>query len=88
MCRFKVNLLNTATKLRFREAKSCGQIIVDGYVCKQSELHPFEYQLPLTLESKQIIPSLLWDNIKLTSNHIDEWKFLFANATSDLDNAP
>ncbi|XP_031617776.1 uncharacterized protein LOC116337392 [Contarinia nasturtii] len=75
---FKKSLLGECTKIRFNEIKKHNRTTLVGYVATADKLHPFEEKI--STESKPAdVSSILWNNIKLSSSHLNDWDDLFFN---------
>lgn len=75
--RFKKSLLGECTKLRFHEIKTQNRTTLMGYIATADKLHPFQEKI--STETMQTDEStVLWNYIKLGSQHLDEWNDLFS----------
>lgn len=91
--RLKLRLLGECTKLKFQEAKTSKRITLIGYSSAAGKLYPLQEKIPIdandgdphdanTLADKT--QSVLWNHIKLGSQHLDEWSELFSQNNADL----
>lgn len=71
-------MLAECTKIRFHETRTHNRTTVMGYVASADKLRPFQEKIPF--DSKETDErTILWNNIKLGSSHLDEWNDLFSN---------
>lgn len=92
--RLKLRLLGECTKLKYHEAKTSKRITLTGYLSAAGKLFPFEEKIPtITNDDEMIdsnesatekIQSVLWNQIKSGSQHLDDWSELFSINNSNL----
>lgn len=93
MNRLKLRLLGECTKLKFHEAKTSKRITLTGYSSAAGKLYPLEEKIPINTNDGDTVDvnkladktqSVLWNHIKLGSQHLDEWSDLFSTNNADL----
>lgn len=88
--RLKLRLLGECTKLQYHDTKTPNQIILTGYSHAAGELHIFDEKIPTnknddeTTDTADKLQSVLWDQIKLGSQHLDDWNGLFSMDNTEL----
>lgn len=65
--------------MRFHESTSHGNITIAGYTNNGHELKTFEENIPQDPRAKEKITAIIWENMKLASNHMSQWDDLFSD---------
>lgn len=86
-------MLGDGTKIQYQDIRAPNQITVTGYLSAAGKLHTFEEKIATNKNDDEIndsnrpadkLQSVLWNHIKLGSQHLDEWADLFSMNSTDL----
>lgn len=86
-------MLGECAKLQYYEAKTSKGITLTGYLSAAGKLHAFQEKIPTNTNDGNTIdvnkPAdksqlVLWNQIKLGSQHLDEWSDLFSMNNAEL----
>lgn len=87
-------MLGECTKLKCHEVKTSKRITLSGYLSAAGELFTFQEKIPINTNDVEMIDSnesaadnvqtVLWNQMKLGSQHLDEWSDLFSMNNTDL----
>lgn len=89
--RLKLRLLDECTKMQYHEAKTSKRIKLSGYLSAAGKLHTFQEKIPINANGESTdsnkptdnTQAMLWNQVKLGSQHLDEWSELFAENNND-----
>lgn len=92
--RLKLRLLDECTKMQYHESKTSKRIMLSGYSSVAGKLHTFQEKISINNTDGESAVSnkstddntqaVLWNHIKLGSQHLDEWSELFSVNNADL----
>lgn len=80
-------MLGECTNLQYHEAKTSKRTTLTGYLSVAGKLFTFQEKIPTNTNDDNTTDksqSVLWDQIKLGSQHLDEWSDLFSMNNVDL----
>lgn len=86
-------MLGECTKLKLHECKTPKRITLSGYSSAGGKLYPLQEKIPIntndgnTVDANRLADktqSVLWNHIKLGSEHLDKWSNLFSTNNADL----